>query len=107
MQTVLTLVLFAAAAVIAYSVIAQYRAATGTTWQRLAVAFKGSATILWARVVAFAGAGAGVLGGTADWLGAPDIKDAIQGFLNPEYVPFYILLIAVVTELARRRTIKE
>src|SRR5262249_52862972 len=107
MQAVLTLVLFAVVAVIAYSVVAQYRAATGTTWQRLAAAFKGSATILWARVVAFAGAGAGVLGGTADWLGAPGVKDAIQEFLKPEYVPFYILLIALVTELARRRTIRE
>jgi hypothetical protein len=107
MQTILTLVLLATVAVIAYSVIAQYRAATGTNWQRLSAAFKGSATILWARVVALAGAGAGVIGGTADWFGAPGIKDAIQGFLKPEYVPFYILLIAVVTELARRRTIKE
>jgi hypothetical protein len=37
----------------------------------------------------------------------PGIRENIQFLLNPSYVPYYIIAIALVTELARRRTLSK
>jgi hypothetical protein len=64
--------------------------------------FKNSVTILWARVQVVAGlAGAAVFGLAQD----PNIGGAVQQILKPEYVPYYIIAIGLITELARRRTV--
>jgi len=63
--------------------------------------FKHSLTILWARVVALAG----VLLALADGVLADvNVNAAIQQALQPKYVPYYVIAIGVLTELARRRT---
>lgn len=43
----------------------------------------------------------------ADLLELPGIKESIQLLLDPRYVPYYIIAIALLTELARRRTLKK
>jgi len=64
--------------------------------------FKHSLTILWARVQVLAGfVGAVIFGLTQD----PNISGALQSLLKPEYIPYYVIAIGVVTELARRRTV--
>lgn len=63
--------------------------------------FKHSLTILWARVQVLAGvAGAIVFGLVQD----PHINGALQSLLRPDYIPYYVIAIGILTELARRRT---
>jgi len=63
--------------------------------------FKHSVTILWARVVAIGGV---VLAILPALLSDPTLQNAIQTALSPQYIPFYLIAIGVITELARRRT---
>lgn len=79
-------------------------------FQRLLASFKGSVTILWARILA----AAGILGAlTMQILDAvistPELKaqvDAyVQSTLQPKLIPVYMLVIGLVTELCRRRTV--
>lgn len=66
--------------------------------------FKNSLTILWARVVALGGLILGVMQGlTAD----PNISAAIQSMLQAKYIPYYVIAIGIITELARRRTVEK
>jgi len=70
-------------------------------WDKIKVWFKRSVTILWARVVALGG----ILLGTMQALSAdPSINDAIHAALQPKFIPYYVIAIGLVTELARRRT---
>jgi hypothetical protein len=70
-------------------------------WDNIKGWFKYSVTILWARVVTLAG----VLGAAAlSLLGDSSITGAIQSLLQPQFVPWYVIGIGVITELARRRT---
>ena len=70
-------------------------------WDRIKAWFRNSMTILWARVVALAG----VLLAAAQALAVdPNVSGAMQQVLQPKFVPYYVLAIGLVTELARRRT---
>lgn len=60
-----------------------------------------SITILWARVVALAGL---VLVAIQSLLQDPSFSSAIQSVLQPKFIPYYVIAIGLVTELARRRT---
>ena len=63
--------------------------------------FKNSVTILWARVQVVAGlitASVMVLGSD------PNVTGAIQSALQPKFIPYYVIAIGLITELARRRT---
>jgi len=37
-------------------------------------------------------------------LGDPNINSAVQSILQPKFIPYYVIAIGIVTELARRRT---
>ena len=63
--------------------------------------FKNSVTILWARVLTLGGA---LLAFVPNLTGDPQINDAIHAILKPAYLPWYVIAIGVITELARRRT---
>lgn len=74
-------------------------------WRKaLKVGGRRSATILWARFVTFLGALLALLGALAEILGAPGVHENVTALLDPKYVPYYLILISTVTELARRRT---
>lgn len=70
-------------------------------WDKLKAAFKHSLTILWARLVAFAGL---LLASGQALIGDPNINDAIHAALKPDYIPYYVIAIGLITELCRRRT---
>lgn len=74
-------------------------------WERIKAWFKHSATILWARIVGLGGFVFAALDATANLFELPGIRENIQLLLDPKYVPYYIIAIALVTELARRRTL--
>ena len=65
--------------------------------------FKHSLTILWARVIALAGV---LMAAGEALLADPKFTSALQSVLQPKYVPYYIIAIGLITELARRRTAK-
>jgi hypothetical protein len=71
-------------------------------WDKIKTAFKHSVTILWARVVALAGF---LLAAGQSLIGDPNVNDAIHAVLKPEYIPYYVIAIGLVTELCRRRTV--
>ena len=70
-------------------------------WDKIKAAFKHSITILWARVVALAGL---LLAAGQALLGDPNVSGAIQTALQPKFIPYYVIAIGLITELARRRT---
>jgi hypothetical protein len=70
-------------------------------FEKIKAWFKNSLTILWARVVALGGVLLVVAQGlTAD----PNISAAIQSVLQPKFIPYYVIAIGIITELARRRS---
>jgi len=70
-------------------------------WGKIKAWFKNSVTILWARVVALAGL---LLAAGQSVLADPNVNSAVQQALQPKYIPYYVIAIGLVTELARRRT---
>ncbi|MGH6727822.1 MAG: hypothetical protein ACREB8_14965 [Pseudolabrys sp.] len=70
-------------------------------WEKIKAAFKHSITILWARSVALAGL---LLASGQSLVGDPNVSGAIQTILQPKYIPYYVIAIGLITELARRRT---
>ena len=70
-------------------------------WDKLKAAFRHSLTILWARAVAFAGL---LLATGQSLIGDPAINDAIHSLLKPDYIPYYVIAIGLITEICRSRT---
>jgi hypothetical protein len=71
-------------------------------WDNIKAWFKHSLTILWARAVTLAGL---LLAAGDALLADPNVTGAIQSVLQPKFVPYFIIAIGLVTELARRRTV--
>ncbi|MBX6328560.1 MAG: hypothetical protein IRY89_08295 [Pseudolabrys sp.] len=70
-------------------------------WTKIKAWFKHSLTIAWARMVALFGFVLAALEATA---ADRDLTGALQAALQPQYVPYYVIAIGLITELARRRT---
>lgn len=70
-------------------------------WDKIKAAFKNSVTILWARLVALVGV---LLASGQSLVADPNIDAAIHAVLKPQYIPYYVIAIGLITELARRRT---
>jgi hypothetical protein len=70
-------------------------------WNKIRLWFRNSVTILWARVQVFAGLVVACLMALAS---DPNVTGAIQAALEPKYIPYYVIAIGLVTEIARRRT---
>jgi len=71
-------------------------------WSKIKSWFGNSVTILWARIQVFAGLLAALLMALAT---DPSVTAAIQVALEPKFVPFYVIAIGLITEIARRRSI--
>lgn len=95
-------IVLVALGIVAYIVIAaiyKYRTTPGTS---ILTAFHDSLTILWARVLALSGSLVALAASGADFFGDPSLSDAIKSAINPIYVPWFVVAIAIITELARR-----
>jgi hypothetical protein len=68
---------------------------------KIKASFRHSLTILWARLVALLGL---LLAAGEQVLQDPNVASAVQTALQPKYVPYYVIAIGLITELARRRT---
>lgn len=81
--------------------------AEGTTWQRLVAAFRGSASIAWARLNTISISLLGLIGDASGWLGAPGVQDTVAPWLSPKALLCYALAVAIGGEFARRRTLSK
>jgi hypothetical protein len=92
--------------VIGFHLVAQYRKARGSAWQRLLAAGKESATILWGKVCILLSGLIASLDSVADFLNMPELKTYIETALgNPKTVAAIMLLLSAVSIYARRRTL--
>ena len=73
-------------------------------WDKIKAWFGHSVTILWARIQVVAGAAAAA---AFALLQDPNVVAALQSALQPKYIPYYVIAIGLVTELARRRTVSQ
>jgi hypothetical protein len=71
-------------------------------WSKTKSWFGNSLTILWARIQVLAGLLAAFLMALAT---DPNVTSAIQVALEPRFIPYYVIAIGLITEIARRRTI--
>jgi hypothetical protein len=69
--------------------------------------FSNSVTILWARTKMLVGAVLGTVVYYADYLSIPAVKEQVMPYLTAKYVPFYLVGIGIITEVARRRTLQK
>jgi hypothetical protein len=74
---------------------------TQIMWNKVKAWFKHSLTILWARIVALVGL---LLAAGEQLLQDPSINSAVQSALQPKFIPYYVIAIGLITEIARRRT---
>src|SRR5205085_747991 len=86
LNLILTTIVLAVPAYMAFCVVHGYATATGTKWERIVTAFRGSASIFWARLNALSVAAIGAIGEIATLVGAAGIKDAIEPYLGPAYL---------------------
>jgi hypothetical protein len=70
-------------------------------WNKVRFWFRNSVTIVWARLQVLAGLVVACLMALAS---DPNITGAIQAALQPKYIPYYVIAIGLITEMARRRT---
>ena len=95
------------AAFIIFDAIRVYRSTPGTAW---ITAFPSSATIAVARLGSLGSAIIAAVVAISSYLGDPQIGAALQSALtaiNPALVPFIPLVILVLAEFARRRTLNK
>jgi hypothetical protein len=71
-------------------------------WSKIKSWFGNSLTILWARIQVLAGLLAAFLFALVT---DPNVTGAIQAALEPRFIPYYVIAIGLITEIARRRTI--
>lgn len=76
----------------------------GTVWAKTKAWFGHSTTILFARLVALAGAVSAALGPALDLLNDQTMSAQVQAILDPKFVPYYVLAIGLITEMFRWRT---
>ena len=71
-------------------------------WNKIKSWFKNSTTILWARIQVFIGL---VVASLMALASDPNVSNAIQSALQPKFIPYYVIIIGLITEIARRRTV--
>ncbi len=105
MKLAITLALGAFVAYVVYVVVSTFLKETGKPWERLLATAQHSATILWAKFTAVLGVIVGGLEYIADYVGQPEIAEAIKAAMQPKYVAVFVVFVAVVTIWARKRTL--
>ncbi len=85
----------------------RWRGATGTASQRLLAIGRQSATVLWARFTVLVATLTDGLIELADLVGSPAVAAAIAQYLKPSTVAAIMVAVAVISEWARRRTLRK
>lgn len=82
-----------------------FKAATGSLWERLLASAEDSATKLWAKALVLVSTAAGSLVFATDYVNDPQLSAMIKAALPPELLPIFGIVAAVVTIWARNRTL--
>jgi hypothetical protein len=105
LQPIILILILAAIGFAVYRVVKRYRAAEGTTWERVLATAKGSATVLWSYIVMAGGTLMGWSVNVADAFNLPDVRTWIQGHLTAEMFGIALVTVALVSFWARLRTL--
>jgi hypothetical protein len=87
------------------TLVGYFQSSEKTVWQRLLASAKCSATILWARFVTLVTAAVGGLVWLADLVNEPTLAAAITSYLTPRVVAVIFVGSALISAIARRRTL--
>jgi hypothetical protein len=104
---IIAIVAVLAIAFIVYDAYRVYKATPGTAWM---TAFHDSATIALARLGSLGSAIIAAVVSISSYLGDPNIGDAVKtatSAINPALIPFIPVVILVLAEFARRRTLNK
>jgi hypothetical protein len=105
-HVVFSMILLGLLGVYGYDFVKRFYASTEVTMKdKLIDAGHGSMTILVQRLVAVAACLCDLVPAVADVFGASGVSQSIQGILPTGAVPYYMVGISIITELARRRTL--
>lgn len=88
-----------------YHVIKSYRAAEGSTWERVLAGFKDSATILVAGATFAGGALVDVIGNVAVALNQPEIAELVTKQIPAQWAGYGMMALAAVVFIARLRSL--
>jgi hypothetical protein len=91
---------------IGYNAVKKFRAAEGTTWERLLAGFKDSATILVAGATYVAGALIDVIGNAATALNQPEIAEIVKTQIPVQWAGYGMMALAAIVFIARLRSLK-
>lgn len=103
------IVLIAVAAVIVTIVgylVSSYRKAQGSPWRKLLAGAKNSATVLWQYIVTAGGMVIVFADQAAAYFALPEVQAFIKDHLTPTRVGIAMTVIAVITIIARLRTLR-
>jgi hypothetical protein len=107
------ILLTAFGAVVAYAVykfVERYRAAEGSTWQKLLAAAHGSATMLTAYATTLGGYLLTYAAQLGDFFNAPEVRETINGFLaktpyGPELIGGFAMVLGALVLVSRARSL--
>jgi len=105
MLTVVVLAQFAVIAYLVFMVYKGYRAEQGTVWEKFVAGFRSSLTIFWGWINAISVSAVSLLVLVSQALDTPGIKESITPYMKPEYMLIYVLVVSVGSMLARSRTL--
>ena len=104
-STVILLSVVALAIYIAFTFIREYSEAHGSTWDRLLEAARDSATILVQKITILISGIGSVAALFGEWFDIPGLKETVQSALRPEYVVAFVVVTALLSWFARKRTL--
>lgn len=104
-QVAFSLVSLAILGVVAWRLYVAYQSSAGTLWQRLLAAGHGSATMLWQYAVMGSAAFLGNIEKIANGLNLPEVQTFINAHVPPQELAVVMIVISVVTIVARLRTL--
>jgi len=104
-STFILLGVVALAATVAFTFIVQYREAKGSAWERALEAARDSATILVQKITILISGIGSVAALFGEWFDIPGLKETVQSALRPEYVVAFVVVTALLSWFARKRTL--
>lgn len=83
---------------------AGYKAALGTPREKFMAVFRRSGTILWSRILLYVSVLLAAFPSIAAiFTSSPEIQTALQSIFPPQYTPYYLIAVAIITEYVRRQ----
>lgn len=99
------LIVLAVALYFAWDLYRAYKAAIGSTSQRVGAAFKGAAKSAWTGFTVAVSAIIGMLAQLADFVNAPSVANSLTTWGKPSIVAGIMIASAVILEYAKRRNV--